>query len=103
MLAAGKFIVLAGEYAAVVKQRIETLIDDLVNQRTLSGPGRTRDADKLLQRNLDAKVLEIVLACATHDERSAAGWPALAGNANGLLAAQILAGKRFAILQDLSE
>src|SRR5438132_2045633 len=101
MLAAGELVVGAGEYAAVVEQRIETLVDDVVNQGTFPGPGGPRDADKLLQRNVDADVLEIVLASAADDNGSAAGRPALAGDANGLLAAEIPAGERFAVLQDL--
>src|SRR5262245_54796280 len=101
MFAAGELVVLAGKYAAVVEQRIETLVDDLVNEGAFPGPGRTRDADKLLERNLDANVLEIVLACAAHDNRVAARRPASAGDANGLLAAEVPAGQRFAVLQDL--
>src|SRR6266481_1518790 len=74
---------------------------DPVNQRTLPRPGRTGDANELFQRNLDADVLEIVLAGAAHDNRFAAGRPALAGDADGFLAAEVFAGERFAVLQDL--
>src|SRR5438128_5953099 len=74
---------------------------DPVNQRAFPGAGGAGNANKLLQRNLDADVLEIVVAGAAHDNRFAAGRPALAGDADGLLAAEIPAGERFAVQQDL--
>src|SRR5262249_7417477 len=69
--------------------------------RTFPRSGRTRNADKLPEWNFDADVLEIVLACTADDNRLASGPPALAWNGNGPLAAQILAGERFAVLHYL--
>ena len=97
VLAAGEFVVVAGQYAAVVEQRIKTLLDDSVNERTLPRPRCAGDANELLQRNLDADVPEIVLTGAAHDNRFAADGAAPAGDTDAPLAAEILASERVIV------
>src|SRR5262249_32097522 len=77
MFIAWEVVVGAGKDAAVVEERKETLVDDLVNERAFPGTRGASDAHELFERNLDIDVLEIVLAGAADDQRLASGPPAL--------------------------
>src|SRR5262249_38336620 len=78
VLAAGEFVVLAGEDTAVVEERIEAFLDDRVDERAFPRPRGTGHANELLQWDLDADVLEVVVAGPMDDDRFATGPPALA-------------------------
>src|SRR5262245_8970024 len=91
----------AGKDTAVIKQRIEALVDDFVNERAFPGPRSAGDANELLERNLDTDVLEVILTSSAHDQRFAVMRTAMFGDANAPFAAQVGTGQRFAVLEDL--
>src|SRR5262249_28125208 len=101
MLTAGEFVVLAGKDAAVVEERIKTLLDDPVDEGAFPRPGGPGHANELFQWDRDADVLEVVVTGAADGDRFAVGRPASPGDFDALPAAEVVAGKRFAVLQDL--
>src|SRR5579859_7401549 len=101
MLTARELVVLPGKDAAVVEERIKALLDDLVDERAFPGSRGAGHANKLFQRDLDVDVFKVVVTGTADDDRFATGPPALAGDLDGLLAAEVLAGQRLSVVQDL--
>ena len=88
-------IVLAGNHARAIEVARERVVQNVLDERRLSGPGNARDRDEQPQRYLSTEILQIVRARPLDPKRKALSrLPALRRDRDLHLTTQILSGER---------
>ena len=94
VLEAGDAIVLAGDHARPVKVAREMVVENVLDQRRLSGAGNAGDRDEEPQRYLSSEILQVVRASPFDPQREALSrLPARIGYRDLHLTTEIFPGK----------
>src|SRR5262249_30314115 len=80
---------------------LESLLQDVVDQRRFARATDTRDADEETERELDIDVLEVVVACSLDGDALAVAGAALWRDRYLLLPGEVLPGERLLAAEDL--